>query len=304
MSIKYTEEFKEQFISKFSSFLLNEIELDELDEMSDSDVKNLISKFFSESCEKIEEKKTKGKKTLTDEIVTKKGDGKCTFPLRSGKNKGHPCGSKESESGSSRCKKHVNCEEELSEKKAYKKKITKDNSQPTISSFTKKSKKEEDKKTNDDSVSEEESADEKEVKKTKKDSKKKVPHTSPPKPGKLGKKGLDLDGMDKKEVMKIIQTRKQQLVLTKKGEHYVHHGTNLVFDKDSESVKGRLMPNGELIPLSENDIQLCVANNWTYGSMNGKVNVRSLPDLESTDDDDDDDLYEDVSDEENISNEE
>ena len=109
--------------------------------------------------------------------------------------------------------------------------------------------------------------------------------------------------MDKNTVTKIIQNRKQQLVLTKKGEHYVHHGTNLVFDKDSESVKGRLMPNGELIPLTENDIQLCVANNWTYGSMNGKVTVRSVPELESADDDDD--LYEDVSDdEENISDEE
>jgi hypothetical protein len=300
MSIIYTEEFKEQFIAKFSSFLFNEIELDD---MSESDVKNLISKFFSDCCEKKEENKTKGKKTSTDEIETKKSDGKCTFPLRSGKNKGQPCGSKESESGSSRCKKHANCEEEVSEKKEDKKKITKDKSQPTISSFTKKSKKQEEEKSNDDSVSEEESADEKEVKKTKKESKKKVPHTSPPKPGKLGKKGLDLDSMDKHSVTKIIQNRKQQLVLTKKGEQYVHHGTNLVFDKDSESVKGRLMPNGELIPLTDNDIQLCVANNWTYGSMNGKVTVRSVPELESADDDDD--LYEDVSDDdENISDEE
>ncbi len=230
MSITYTEEFKEQFIDQFSSFLFNEIELDD---MSESDVKNLISKFFSESCEKKEEKKTKGNKTSTNEIVTKKGDGKCTFPLRSGKNKGQPCGSKETESGSSRCKKHANCDEiVVSEKKEYKKKITKDKSQPTISSFTKKSKKQEE-KTNDESVSEEESCDEKEVKKTKKESKKKIPHTSPPKPGKLGKKGLDLESMDKHTVTKIIQNRKQQLVLTKKGEHYVHHGTNLVFDKES-----------------------------------------------------------------------
>ena len=58
---------------------------------------------------------------------------------------------------------------------------------------------------------------------------------------------------------------KKDLILNKNQHgNYVHHGTNLVFDKETSSVKGKQLLNGTLDDLTESDIQLCITNNWIF----------------------------------------
>jgi hypothetical protein len=81
--------------------------------------------------------------------------------------------------------------------------------------------------------------------------------------GKLGKKGLDVKVHE--NLLNLVNQRKTNVILNKNQHgNYVHHGTNLVFDKETSSVKGKQLLNGTLADLTESDIQLCITNNWVF----------------------------------------
>ena len=81
--------------------------------------------------------------------------------------------------------------------------------------------------------------------------------------GKLGKKGLD--AAFPPNLSTLVNQRKTNVILNKNQHgNYVHHGTNLVFDKETSSVKGKQLLNGTLDDLTESDIQLCITNNWIF----------------------------------------
>ena len=165
--------------------------------------------------------------------------GRCTYLLKSGKNKGQPCGAKESVAGSCRCKTHAGKDIEETEK-------------TSSSSSTKTSgddKKEFAKSTSKADAPEVEDKKKEPVKTTK------------------SKKGQDLKEMEQKDVIKIIEQRRNDIPIVKsKFGNYTHVGTSLVWERDTMCVVGREMPNGTVLPLSENDTQLCIANGWKYKS--------------------------------------
>ncbi len=154
--------------------------------------------------------------------------GRCTYLLKSGKNKGQPCNAKESVAASCRCKTHAGKDTEEPVKPTEEKK-----------EFAKSSAKA-------DAVVE---LKKEPIKTTK------------------SKKGQDLKEMEQKEVIKVIEQRRNDIPIVKsKFGNYTHFGTSLAWDRDSMCVTGREMSNGTILPLSENDIQLCIANGWKYKS--------------------------------------
>ena len=159
--------------------------------------------------------------------------GRCTYLLKSGKNKGQPCGAKESVAGTCRCKTHAG----------------KDMEEPATAKTPGDDKKEFAKSTAKSDAPEVEDKKKEPVKTTK------------------SKKGQDLKDMEQKEVIKIIEQRRHDIPIVKsKFGNYTHVGTSLVWERDTMCVVGREMPNGTVLPLSENDIQLCIANSWKYKS--------------------------------------
>jgi hypothetical protein len=169
----------------------------------------------------------------TNESSTKAG--RCSYELRSGKNKGQPCGSKESVEGSNRCKTHAGKDEVTTT--AAKKKT--DESVPKVKSVNKFA----------NGISSSSSVVE-------------IPAVKPKEPTKP-KKGSNLETMENKEVINLINQRRNDVPIVKNEfNNYVHIGTSLVWDRETMSVSGRQMPNGNVIELSDNDIQLCKINGW------------------------------------------
>jgi hypothetical protein len=221
--------------SKYNAFLSDRLKLD----MEQLEV---LRKEFEKSP--LHEPSNLPKKT-PDARASSQG-GKCTYLLKSGKNKGQPCGAKESIAESCRCKTHAGKDLDEHEKSS--------------SASTKSSgddKKEFAKSTSKADAPEVEDKKKEPVKTTK------------------SKKGQDLKEIEQKEVIKIIEQRRNDVPIIKsKFGNYTHVGTSLVWERDTMCVVGREMPNGTVLPLSENDIQLCVANSWKYKS-EMKVNTEA-----------------------------
>ncbi len=168
------------------------------------------------------------KESTTTSSSNANASGRCTYLLKSGKNKGQPCQAKESIAGSCRCKTHAGKDIEEPVKPAEEKKEFAKSSAKTDAPV--------------------------EIKKEP------VKTTKP-------KKGQDLKEMEQKTVIKVIEQRRNDIPIVKsKFGNYTHIGTSLTWDRDSMCVTGREMPNGTILPLSENDIQLCIANGWKYKS--------------------------------------
>ena len=49
-----------------------------------------------------------------------------------------------------------------------------------------------------------------------------------------------------------------------KFENFEHKETGFIFDSKTDEVIGKQHPDGTIIPLSVNDIELCKENNWSY----------------------------------------
>lgn len=226
-----SEDLLTHFLTRYNAFLADKLSTD-IDQ-----IKKISSTFLS-----TYEAPVITKPSVSAPVSTSKSTGICTYLLRSGKNKGQPCGTKEKASGSSRCKTHEGKEEEKSTE--------------TPSKSTSVAKKEPIKEevANETSDEGEDSACET-VKPTK------VSRSS------KSKRVAQLQKMEQQEVVKTIQTRRCDVPITKSPfGNYVHTGTCLAWDRETSSVKGRELPNGQVVPLTENDIQLCIANGWKYKS--------------------------------------
>lgn len=212
--------------------------------------------------------------------------GVCTYLLKSGKNRGQPCGAKEKVGGSCRCKTHEGKEEpekkeETPAVKAASGKTTQvdkpatSNKSATSSKTVAKSavkpvatkpSDEEEPVASDSneetSQSESEESDVEEVKISSKSSAKPkafgVPKSS------KARKAAE-EKMEGQKVMNHIHSRRNDIHISKNQfGNYVHTGTSLVWDRDTVTVSGRQLNSGQVIPLNENDIQLCIANGWKY----------------------------------------
>ena len=151
--------------------------------------------------------------------------------MQAGKNKGQPCGAKESASGSARCKTHLKKTEGTTKTEP---KEEKEVPKPKEFASTKTA------------------PDTTEAPKTKPTSAK-------------AKKINDHEKMEKAPVIAKLQKERDDIPIVKnKHGHYIHEGTCLIWDPSSRTVTGRELSNGTIIPLTENDIQLCMANGWKY----------------------------------------
>ncbi len=206
--------------SKYNAFLADKLKLD----MEDQET---LSKEFEASP--LHEPANLPKPiTPKQPSASSSTTGRCTYLLKSGKNKGQPCNAKEALAGTCRCKTHAG-------------KDIEEPVQPT-----------EEKKT----FAKSSASDDAPI-----DIKKEPIKTTKP------KKGQDLKDMEQKPLMKVIEQRRNDIPIVKsKFGNYTHIGTSLTWDRDSMCVTGREMPNGTILPLSENDIQLCIANGWKYRS--------------------------------------
>jgi hypothetical protein len=213
-------------LSKYNAFLADRLKLD-MEEIE------ALRKEFEKSPLHEPSNLSKSLPILTS--IT--NSGKCVYLLKSGKNKGQPCNAKESVAGSCRCKTHAG--KDIDE-------TTKTN---TFSKSSGDDKKEFAKSTSNSNAPEIEDKKKEPTKSTK------------------SKKGQDLKDMEKKDVIKIIEQRRNDIPIVKsKFGNYTHVGTSLVWERDTMCVVGREMPNGTVFPLSENDVQLCIANGWKYKS--------------------------------------
>lgn len=240
-------------LSQYNAFLADKLKIDisNLEELCQSfKTCSLYTSFFNTSPNKA-----------TDVSVK---TGRCSYELRSGKNKGQPCGSKESVEGSGRCKTHAG-KDEVTTTTAVKKKT--EESVPKVKSVNKFTNKILSSSSSLSSLSVEE-----------------IPSIKPKEPTKP-KKGSNLEAMENKDVIKLINQRRNDVPIVKNEfNNYVHIGTSLVWDRETMSVSGRQMPNGSVIELSDNDIQLCKINGWKCKEVMKSTKSNSSSSLELNED--------------------
>ena len=83
------------------------------------------------------------------------------------------------------------------------------------------------------------------------------------------KKLLDIANMEKQKIIQTIQQRRNDIPIVKnQWGNYCHIGTSFVWNRETNEIIGRQSDNGNIIPLTNNNIELCIANNWKYLSNN------------------------------------
>jgi hypothetical protein len=83
------------------------------------------------------------------------------------------------------------------------------------------------------------------------------------------KKILDIANMEKQKIIQTIQQRRNDIPIVKnQWGNYCHIGTSFVWNRETNEIIGRQSDNGNIIPLTNNNIELCIANNWKYLSNN------------------------------------
>jgi len=120
---------------------------------------------------------------------------------------------------------------------------------------------------------------------------------------KVAKKSSALDN-DKKPIFDVIESRRTLFhIMKNKFENYEHKETGFIFDPKTDEVIGKQHPDGSIIPLSVNDIELCKENNWSF-KVSTKLTPSSTPSTikkptvtVEDDDEDDDEEYEEETDE-------
>ena len=99
-----------------------------------------------------------------------------------------------------------------------------------------------------------------------------VKDTKEPKEPKVAKKSSALDD-DKKPIFDVIEKRRTLFhIMKNKFENFEHKETGFIFDPKTDEVIGKQHPDGTIIPLSVNDIELCKENNWSF-----KVSTKLTP---------------------------
>ncbi len=89
---------------------------------------------------------------------------------------------------------------------------------------------------------------------------------------KVVKKSSALDD-EKKPIFEVIESRRTLFhIMKNKFNNYEHKETGFVFDSKTDEVIGKQHPDGTIIPLSVNDIELCKENNWSF-----KVSTKLTP---------------------------
>jgi hypothetical protein len=179
--------------------------------------------------------------------------GLCNHQFKTGKNKGTVCGEAEAESGSGKCKKHTT-------KTPVKSVATKGKKKSVVSKG--------DNDTEDDRTEGEKTdgADsEEETTFVKPLPKKLVKKTTEPTLKAPKKKMADMTGLESTQIQTMVEKRKTETIICEnKFGNYEHKGTGLVWDVNTKMVTGRQQLNGDISPLSDSDIQLCLANGWKY----------------------------------------
>ena len=116
---------------------------------------------------------------------------------------------------------------------------------------------------------------------------------------KVAKKSPALDN-DKKPIFDVIESRRTLFhIMKNKFENFEHKETGFIFDSKTDEVIGKQHPDGTIIPLSVNDIELCKENNWSF-KVSTKLTPSSTPStvkkqtviVEDDDGEDDDEEYE------------
>ena len=80
---------------------------------------------------------------------------------------------------------------------------------------------------------------------------------------------LDIANMEKQKIIQTIQQRRNDIPIVKnQWGNYCHIGTSFVWNRETNEIIGRQSDNGNIIPLTNNNIELCIANNWKYLSNN------------------------------------
>jgi len=174
----------------------------------------------------------------TKAVVRSRAEGTCTVLIVSGQRKGEPCGQKENVAGSSRCKRHA--DDKKSAEKNVKSQATlapSEKSNPTTKTSEKPTDGESENKEN------------------------QKPKDKPA--SKAAPKRKPIDAFEKTDVASLIQERKSSVcIYQNEFGNWEHKGSSLVWDKETQSVYGRQALNGTILPLSDNDKNLCRLNGW------------------------------------------
>ena len=183
---------------------------------------------------------------LTTQTKINSSNGLCNHQFKTGKNKGTTCGEAESESGSNRCKKHT----------------TKTVAKATATKAKGKKSTEE----TEDEGERTEATDSEEETTFVKPLPKKLVKKAEEKATKAPKKKMaDMSGLEQTQIQTMVEKRKTETIICEnKFGNYEHKGTGLVWDVKTKMVTGRQQINGDISPLSDSDIQLCLANGWKY----------------------------------------
>lgn len=189
---------------------------------------------------------------LTTQTKINSSNGLCNHQFKTGKNKGTTCGEAESETGSGRCKKHT----------------TKTATKTATATKSKSKKSNAEGETEDEGEKTETTDSEEEttfVKPLPKKLVKKVAENSEKTTKAPKKKLADMTGLEQTKIQTMVEKRKTETIICEnKFGNYEHKGTGLVWDVKTKMVTGRQQINGDISPLSDSDIQLCLANGWKY----------------------------------------